>query len=167
MKRTDSQHYAFSHEAMPILFHKETAGVFKFLERDGVKFLHFWWDNVGNRLDPDRHRSPAGLAYQVKEWEKGIKVAFIDLPEPREEGEVFFMALVRLPDSSNPFVRKFQFRNTQVYTLQYEGGGPDGKPATGIYELTPRARNLRLKDGCEPEKTVFLKEIRKILKLQA
>jgi len=167
MKRTDSQHFAFTHEAMPILFHKETSGVFKYLERDGAKFLRFWWDNVGTRLDADRHRSPEGLSLQIKELEKGIKVAFVDLPQPREVGEVYFLAMVRLPDSPNPFVRKFQFRNTQVYALQYEGGGSDGQPATGIYELTPRARNIRLKDGCEPNNAEFLKEVRKILKLQS
>lgn len=166
MENDKSQHYNFTHEALPILFHKEAKGVFKFLDKDGVKFLRFWWDNVGSRLPEEQARSSEGLSYQVKDLEKGLKMVFITLPQPREDGEVYYMAMIQLPDTLNPFKRLFTFRKTQVYSLEYEGGTRGSGQATGIYELTPRARNVRLKNGCPPNKEDFLKEVRKIMKLQ-
>jgi len=165
MENDKSQHYNFTHEALPILFHKETKGFFNFLEKDGAKFLRFWWDNVGSRLPESQARSSDGLTVQTKNLEKGIRMVFVDLPQPREPGEVYYMALVQLPVSKNPFVRKFTFRGTQVISLEYEGGFAEGHPKTGIYELTPRARNIRQRDGCAPNKAEFLKEVRRILKL--
>ncbi len=165
MDNNKSQHFNFTHEAIPILFHKEAQGVFKFLEKDGVKFLRFWWDNMGSRLPESQARSSEGLSYQVKDLEKGLKMLFIDLPQPREPGEVYFMAMIKVPETLNPIKRLFIFRKTQVYTLEYEGGVRDGHQSTGIYEVTPRARNVRLKDGCAPKKEEFIKEVRKILKL--
>lgn len=165
MENDKSQHYNFTHEALPILFHKESRGVFNYLEKDGVKFLRFWWDNVGSRLPEAMARSYEGMTVQVKDIEKGIKMVFVDLPQPREPGEVYYMAMFKMPESRNPFVRRFTVRKTQVYSLEYEGGQEGGHQKTGIYELTPRARNVRLKDGCAPNKTDFIKEVRRIMKL--
>ena len=78
------------------------------------------------------------------------------------------MILVKIPESRVFLARFFLLKlpTTRVFSLELEGQNEDGSPRTGMYELTPRARNIRIKDGTEPVLDIFYKEILKVLKLE-
>jgi hypothetical protein len=143
MDRKKSQHFNFSHEAIPVLFHNNAENFFKYLEKDGIKFLKFYWKHLETNLKVDILSPTAGLNFQTELINEKIRVAIITMPEPKEIGEVFYLALVKLPQKFSLFKVPF----TKSVSLEYEGKAEDGSPITGIYEITPRARNIRMKDG--------------------
>ena len=55
---------------------------------------------------------------------------------------------------------------TRIFSLELEGTNETGEVTTGIYELTPRARNIRVHQGCAPIVDEFYKTILNDLKLK-
>ncbi len=170
MNQKKTQHYNYTHETIPIMWHQQYQDFLKYLDKDGVKFLRFWWkhlvDNLGVKIPSD----PEGLGFQVKEYTdkdgKPLNFVLLTLPKPTMVGEVFYMALIRNP-KKNTFFDMFLTRlpTTRVFALEAEKLGEDGEVVTGLYELTVRARNIRVGDGCEPVLDTFHKTILKILKI--
>lgn len=167
-----SQHYNYTHETIPIIWHKQTSDFVKYIEKDGSTFLRFWWKHLAENLGVKILSSSDGLGYQAKDVtdvkNEKVKLILLTLPKPKEIGEVFYMVLAKLPESRT-FLAKFfllKLPSTRVYSLELEGQNEDGTILTGLYELTPRARNIRLRDGTEPVLDVFYKEILKELKLE-
>lgn len=167
-----SQHYNYTHETIPMIFHKQTGDFFKYIEKDGTTFLRFWWKHLEDNMGVKILSSSEGLGFQVKEVtnKKNEKVAIIllTLPKPTTSGEVYYMCLVKQPESLTKLARFFLLKlpNTRVYALELEGYQEDGAPLTGLFELTPRARNVRMRNGPEPVLDFFYKEILKELKLE-
>jgi len=144
----------------------------KYTEKDGSTFLRFWWKHLADNLGVQIHSSSEGLGYQIKELtdakNEKVKLILLSLPKPEAIGEVFYMILVKLPESRT-FLAKFflmKLPSTRVFSLELEGYNEDGSPCTGLYELTPRARNIRLRSGSEPVLDSFYKEIIRELKLE-
>ncbi len=162
MDKKKSQHYNFSHEAMPVLFHSNPDNFFKYIEKDGVKFLKFYWQHLETNLRVEILSSSAGLSYTTKMINNKIKVVFITLPEPKAIGEAYNLLMVRFPQKLSLFKVGF----TRVLSLEYEGEADDGTKLTGVYELTPRARNVRVKDGPAADSDAFYSMALDILKIK-
>lgn len=172
MDNRKSQHFNFTHETIPFLWHKQHKEFLKFLDKDGIKFLRFWWKHLEENMGVKILSSAEGMGYQVKKYftlkDKPVDYVLITLPEPETPGEVYYMALAKFPDNQNFIARFFLMRLpvTRVLALQLESKDETGNITTGIYELTPRARNVRVKDGCEPKLSDFNKLVMSELKIK-
>lgn len=158
MDKNKSQHYNFCHEALPTLFHSQTKGFLEYLERDGLKFLKFWWDHVGERLDDSKCSSFAGAQYEIREIpEKKSRVVLVRLPTPTSNYEFYMMALVQTPEKRLPMVR---LPNTRVFALE-KVPTEMSESGTMFVEVTPRCRMLRIKEGPKPSMQTFYNTVLK------
>ena len=162
MLKNKSQHFNFTHEAIPVLFHNNSDNFFKYLEKDGVKFLEFYWKHLTTNLGVEILSSNKGLDYKIVDLEKNIRSVIITLPPPTTVGEAFFLVLVKYPKK----VSLLKVGFTRVFSLENEGVTKDGQVLSGIYELTPRARNVRIKDGANTELQPFFQAVLAILKIK-
>jgi len=48
----------FADQILPQVFHGAPAQLWKYLERDGTKFLNFYWDNAGQNIPSHRRERP-------------------------------------------------------------------------------------------------------------
>jgi hypothetical protein len=92
-------------EALPVLFHSQTTQFMKYLEKDGVKFLQFWWNHVGDRLPEERRVTSAGLAYEVEKIDAKTNLVIITLPHPKEDQDPYFLAFVARPERRFLWIR--------------------------------------------------------------
>ncbi len=155
MDKKRSQHFNFTFESLPIMFHNQTDHFLEYLEKDGVQFLQFWWDQMGIRLDDEQASDIAGIAYEIREVpEKKSTMALITLPKPKNYGEVYMVGLVKTPKIRFPV----RLSNTRVFALEYV---PTNESSSGTFfgELTPRARYLRMGEGPNPDLDVFYKKV--------
>lgn len=164
MDQKKSQHYNYTHETIPIMWHNQTQDFLKYLDKDGAVFLRFWWKHLVDNLGVKIHSDPEGLGYQIKEYSdkdgKTIKLVLISLPKPSAKGEAFYMALIKVPKKNTIFdMFLTRLPSTRVFALELESDPEEEEVKTGLYELTVRARNVRLGDGVEPVLDTFHKEI--------
>lgn len=170
MDQKKSQHYNYTHETLPIMWHNQNQDFLKYLDKDGVVFLRFWWkhltDNLGIKISSDSE----GLGYKIKEYAdkngNPIKLVLLSLPKPSMKGEVFYMALIKNPKKNTLFdLFLTRLPSTRVFALELESQPDSEVIKTGLYELTIRARNVRIGDGTEPVLDSFQKAILAKLKL--
>jgi hypothetical protein len=70
------------------------------------------------------------------------------------------MALIKVPKKNTIFdMFLTRLPSTRVFALELENDPEEEEVKTGLYELTVRARNVRLGDGVEPVLDTFHKEI--------
>ncbi len=156
MEKDKSLAYNFTYEAMPLLFHGQTAGFMKYLEKDGVDFLKFWWNHTGDSLVEEKRVSPAGMSYEIEVYDNNTKIVYITLPSPKEDGDPIFYGCVARPERRFAWVR---IPNTAFYVLtRYDGCASQHKTAFG--ELSPRALYHEIGVGLNPTKADFKKMVR-------
>ena len=95
VKKTQSYRFAF--EAINTVYQRNTADFDMYLERDGIKFLKFWWDKCGLDVPEGERREAKGLAYTQRNLEDGRRVILITCPAPTAEPEAYFLALIPKP----------------------------------------------------------------------
>jgi hypothetical protein len=159
MDKNRSQHFNFAFESLPVVFHSQTKDFFKYLDRDGNKFLEFWWDHIGLRLDEDKEVDFEGTHYEIRELpEKKSKMVLVTLPEPKNLFEVYMMALVELPKKRWPVY----IPNTRIFVLE---SVPTklSETKTIIGEVTPRARYIRKGNGPAVDLEAFYQQVCEIL----
>ena len=171
MDKNKSQHWNFTHETIPVMWHKENEKFLKYLDKDGVKFLRFWWKHLVDNMGIQVPSSSEGLGFQIKEIPdhdgKPIKLVTLTLPQPTANGEVFYMFLVKKPQRRT--IADFlllRLPTTFVIALQRDGVNEDGSFITTMYELTPMARNIKIGAGVEPVLDTFQKAAKEYLKLK-
>jgi hypothetical protein len=144
MDKNRSVHFNFSFETLPVIFHSQVDDFFKYLDRDGLKFLEYWWDHMSLRVDDDKNEGFEGTSFEVREVpEKKARVVLVTLPKPKHFYEVYYIACVKTPKMRFPPIP-----NTHVFVLEYV---PKERSASGTFfgEITPRTRFLRLCEGPE------------------
>jgi hypothetical protein len=147
---TKNQHYLFAFEAIPIIFHSETNHFMEYLERDGIKFLQFWWDHVGDRLDQSLHVPFEGIKYEVQAYGKDTQLVMITLPPPMEDLQAYFIALLAKPERRFGPVR---IPNTRAFALRRVDN--EDSPHTVVGELTPRGIFIPINSGIDPTPEAF------------
>ena len=159
MYKDKSQHFNYTREALPTLFHSQTEGFLKYAQKDKVKFLEFWWEHVGERL-PDELCSPfTGAQIEIREVpERKSRIVLVRLPPVNAFGDFHFMAFVELPKKRYPFMMRIP--NTKVVALAHE---PLEKSDSGtlLYEITPRGRVVPVAKGPKPGKEAFYNAVLK------
>ncbi len=159
MDKRKSHLWNYAMEAIPILFHSQTDGFMKYIDKDGLDFLKFWWNHVGDRLDESKRISPNGLSFEVERIDKNTRLVIITLPSPTEDGDAYFLGLVARPERRFFFIR---LPNTNVYVLRRADGC--GQPhLTSFGELTPRALYRERGIGLNPTKQDFKRIVKKRL----
>ena len=146
MAKKASHYYQFAYQAMPILFHSSSNEFIHLLDRDGIKFLEFWWNRTGESGEVAESQPCNGLAYEIRDYEGGKKMVLLTLPEPQKAPEAFFLALL-----TPPLKRHFlPWKNfSRVFALQ-RGKVVDGKVLTHFAELTPRGYQRVLREATGP-----------------
>lgn len=151
MDRKKSQSYNFCFEALPSLFHAQTKDFFKYLEKDGIKFIEFWWDHVGARL-PYEMLVPFTNA-SVESFMAGpkTKVVMLALPHPRNEGELYFAGMISNPERKFAWVK---LPRTRIIGLA-RASKDKFVSGTELGDVTPRGMFVSLGEGPEPTKEAF------------
>ncbi len=129
MPKRDSQHFTFAYKAIPILFHNQTKDFLTHLEKDGIKFLNFYWDYVATETDEEGKSSSSGMAFEIRQIEGGKKMVLITLPHPRKPPEAYFLALITAPPQRSLLPWR---NNCRVFGLESREEG------THLCEVTPR-----------------------------
>lgn len=151
MDKRKSLQYNYAMEALPILFHSQTNQFMKYLEKDGVKFLQFWWNHVGDRLPEDKRVSPAGLTFDVEVIDNKTKLVIITLPSPKEDRDAYFLGFVARPERRLMWVR---LPTTEGYAL-IRDDGVDQLHKTSFGYLTPHGNFRPRGVGLNPTKQDF------------
>lgn len=105
MEKNKSLQYNFGMEALPVLFHSQTTQFMKYLDKDGIKFLQFWWNHVGDRLPEERRVTSAGLAFEVEKIDAKTNLVIITLPTPKEDLDPYFLAFIAKPERRFLWIR--------------------------------------------------------------
>lgn len=145
MDTSRSQQYNFCYEALPALFYVQTSEFIKYLERDGEKFLRFWWDHVGAKLPAENARSFDGMSVEWLPASGKLKLALIHLPAPLSADEMAAMFCAAPPERRFAWVRLDQPR---LFGLI-----PDDDQAQASWvwgTLTPRGRFIRQGHVADP-----------------
>ena len=135
MDKKKSQHYNFCYDVIPALFHSQTDEFMKYIDRDGMKFLEFWWKHVASQLPAEMLVPFAGTKITVEERSPKTRIVFITLPPPRHEGEMHFLALIRNPEKRFAFLR---LPSTRILGL-VKRSKDEFEHGTELGDLTPRA----------------------------
>jgi hypothetical protein len=156
MEKNKSLQYNFGMEAMPVLFHSQTNQFMKYLEKDGLKFLQFWWNHVGDRLPENRRVTSAGLAFEVEKLDTKTSLVIITLPTPKENEDPYFLGFVARPERRFLWIR---LPTTEAYAL-FRDDGCKEEHKTNFGYLTPSG-NYRPKGvGLNPTKQDFKRTIK-------
>lgn len=157
MNKKKSQHYNFCYDVIPVMFHSQTKDFMKYIDRDGLQFLEFWWKHIGDQLSSEKLVSFANTAFEIVglNMKPATRIVFITLPPPQEDGELFFLALISKPERKFGWVR---LPSTRIITLakqskdKFESG-------TEIGDLTPRAIYVSLGGGPVPSLGEFKRKV--------
>lgn len=156
MNKNKSLQFNFGMEAMPVLFHSQTTQFLKYLDKDGVKFLQFWWNHVGDQLAEEKRVSPAGLAFEVEPIDKKTKMVIITLPTPKEDRDPYFLGFIARPERRLLWVR---LPTTEGYAL-IRDDGVDQTHKTSLGYLTPHGIFRPRGVGLNPTKADFKRVIK-------
>jgi hypothetical protein len=155
-----SQHRQFSYRAIPTIFHSQTQDFVDYLEKDGMKFLKFWWDHTGNEVDVDCLSPMKGMTYEIREYGDGRRIVLLTLPPPQNQPEAFFLAMVTRPRKKHFLIWK---NYSHVYALRLVGD-LGAEPRTELGEITPRRVNYYpIGPGPNPDLDAFYEAVCKEL----
>lgn len=160
MDKKKSQAYNFAHEVIPVMFHSQTSDFFKYLEKDGLKFLEFWWNYIGDQLPEEQHRPFEGMDFEFLPEVEKLKKALITLPHPRDEGEIYYMAVVAKPERRFAWVK---LPNTRVIVL-LKRDAPENPDGTEVGDITPRGIYVRSRKGPAPTLSNMKKVVAAVMK---
>jgi hypothetical protein len=142
-----SHQRVFYESALPSIFHATPKDFLFYLDRDGNKFLQFYWEQVGKSLGNSDRADGYGLNYIVRKPEKSVTVAMVLLPAPQVTAEAYFEAFIYRPCRVTPILRISDMTAIFAQTLI----SSDGKiPRTNIIECTRKEQIINHGPGPEP-----------------
>lgn len=151
MEKNRSLQYNFALDAIPILFHSQTGQFVKLLERDGMKFLNFWWNHVGDKLAEDKRVSSAGLSFDIETVDSKTKLVVISLPSPKEDMDPYFIGFIARPEKRVLWVK---LPTSEGYALLRDDGVKD-QNKTNFGYVTPNGLFRPRGVGLKPTKQDF------------
>ncbi|MHC1782885.1 MAG: hypothetical protein AB9891_09030 [Anaerolineaceae bacterium] len=151
-----TQTYMFAFEAINTIFQRTPGDFDYYLERDGIKFLQFWWNKVGLDVPEGQRVEAKGLAYTHRKLEDGREVTLITLPKPTKAPEAYFLALIPKPLKHNYF---FKWKNnTRLISLEYKLDEND-LPTTQLGEWTYRFNHFKIEGNCQADLEAFWRTV--------
>ena len=156
MEKNKSQQWNFVFDALPALFHSQTDSFVKYLEKDGVKFLKFWWDHMGDKLPPESRVTAGGLTFEKEDLNAKTQLITITLPSPREDGDAYFIGLIPRPERRFAIVK---FYNSSMFVL-IRKDDVNQPNRTSFGEVTPKGNYRERGIGLKPTKQDFKRIIK-------
>ena len=151
-----SHQWNFVFEALPALFHSQTDAFMKYLDKDGVKLLKFYWDHTGDKMPEEKRVSSPGLAVEKDQIDEKTQLITITLPSPKEDGDAYFVGLIPKPERRFAIVR---FYNSTMFVLTRKDD-VDQPNRTCFGEVTPRGAFHTRGVGLKPTKQDFKRIIK-------
>jgi len=148
---TNTLSQTFSNTVLPQLFHSSPGQFMKLLDRDGTKFLSFYWEQAREKLPQSLRTSSFGLNFRMYNFEPRTMLALVTLPEPAVDGDAYYSALVFRPDRRILLVTDM----TRVFNLERS---PDeqGNPSTLLVQWTTRLQRVESVRGLPIEPQAFV-----------
>ena len=148
-----TQNLTFGLQALPDLFHADAEQFILLLSREGNKFLQFYWDEAGKKLNQDGKVVPFGLNHEILPAGRERIIVLITMPRPVMGGEILYLALMYRPDRVMLFGFLPDF--TRVLALIQTGrvGGE-------LVEVTRRLEKITIRKNIPFSKDVFLTEVK-------
>ncbi len=148
----NTQRREFVTQVLPDLFHTAPDQFLFYLERDGIKVIHFYWNESAKKLPPSEAQPAFGLSYEICKPRPRITVALIGLPEPQNPGEAYFSALCYRPYRVMPF----GWLSDTTKVLNLERAHAEGQPeATLLVEWSKRHGREVIGPGPRPDMDDF------------
>jgi hypothetical protein len=149
----------FTHQVIPELFHKTPDMFLRLLEKDGNKFLHFYWDEAAKKNNfPST--SIAGMNYELRKPNEMTYIGLIVLPPPARPGDSHFAACIYRPYRVMPF--GFISDVSKVLLLDKA----DKPGLANLVEITPKRDRVELRQIEEVSRQRFLEETYRELELE-
>lgn len=142
-----TQPIVFSEDALPSIFHQTPGQFIYFLERDGNKFLHFYWEQVGKKFAKTDRVDPYGLNHMIRRPQKDVVVAMVIMPLPRIIGEAYHEAFIFRPRRITTIIHITDI--TTVFILLRDSMDLDS-PRTRIIERTKKGLSIDRGSGPSP-----------------
>ncbi len=156
-----SHQIVFVEDALPSVFHQTPVEFLYYLDRDGNKFLNFYWTQVSKNFSDSDRADPYGLNYVIRTPQKDVSFALVILPTPKEIGEAYFEALVYRPRRVTPILRINDM--TTVFALVL-ASNESGGPKTRIVERTRKGQSIERGEGPPPITDEFFHKVIELLK---
>lgn len=149
-----TQNQLFALQAIPDLFHADAEQFILLLSRDGNKFLQFYWDEAGKKLNQERKIVPFGLNNEILPAGGKRIIILITMPKPVQVGDVHYLALMYRPDRVMLFGFLPDF--TKVLTLISKGDDE-----ANLVEITRRLERIPVREISAHNRESFLTEVRR------
>ena len=151
-----SQQQDFVSKALPDLFHTTPQQFMYLLNRDGTKFLRFYWDEVGKKIPEADRISPFGLNFDIRRPRRSVTIAMITLPKPQQTGEAYYVALIHRPYRVTNF---FGVSDTTKVLVLESATDSQGNERPLIVEWTRKMKREPLVTLPEPDREEFYKMV--------
>lgn len=161
MPANRSHPIVFSEDALPSVFHQTPVQFIYYLERDGTKFLHFYWQHVAKNYPETDRIDPYGLNYVINRPQKDVTFAIVIMPAPQNIGEPYLEAFVYRPRRVTPILRINDM--TAVFMLVKDSDLSDF-PKTRIIERTRKGETIDRGEGPLPRVEEFYRVVIDLLK---
>lgn len=149
-----TQNMEFVSQVLPDLFHAAPDPFLFYLDRDGNKFLNFYWNEAGKRSIRSTLKSAFGMNYDIRTPHHKVSVALIRMPTPMNEGEGYLAGLCYRPSRRAPFL--WLSDTTKVLILEHSLDY-----GTLLIERTRRQNRAILSRGLEPTLDCFFEAVLK------
>jgi hypothetical protein len=111
-----TQRREFANQTLPDLFHAAPDQFLFYLERDGIKVIHFYWNETAKKLAQSEAQPAFGMGFEIRKPNPRTTVILIRLPSPQNPGEAYFSALCYRPYRVMPL--GWLSDTTKVLTLE-------------------------------------------------
>jgi hypothetical protein len=125
-RKVTSQRQEFACQVLPDLFHAAPDQFLFYLERDGIKVIHFYWNEIAKKLPRSAVQPALGLSFEIRRPRPRVTVVLISMPLPHNPGEVYYTGLCHRPYRVMPF--GWLSDTSKVLNLEWlpSGDQPDG-----------------------------------------
>jgi hypothetical protein len=147
MAAARSQQIVFFEDVLPSVFHEAPGDFLFYLERDGNKFLRFYWDRAGKIFAESDREEAFGLNYIIRKPQNDLVIALVIMPAPLAVGEAYYEAFIYRPRRVTPILRISDI--TSVYALIMVTSENDNIK-TSIIERTRKEVTLEHGEGPAP-----------------
>jgi hypothetical protein len=150
-----TQNMEFVSQVLPALFHGSPDPFLFYLNRDGNKFLNFYWNEAGKHSRPSSQTPAFGMNYDIRCPRNKVTVALIRMPTPMVDGEAHLAALCYRPARTAPIL--FWMSDvSKVLVLELSA-----ENSTLLVEYTRRHNRAVLGRGPEPRIEDFYEAVLK------
>jgi hypothetical protein len=147
MSEERSHQCVFFETALPVVFHQTPEDFLFYLERDGNKFLQFYWEQAGKSISPAERADAYGLNYIVRKPKNNVTIAIVLLPAPQKVGEAYYEVFIYRPLRVTPILRISDVTSVFALTKASDDGE---KNKTTIIERTRKEQSIDHGMGTEP-----------------